>query len=139
MTYIYVKFKSTSFSPLFLQILPGNSNTYEVSNNTLNPAIFATKIRILPYSEHPRTVCIRAELVGCRFSGKNLSLQRSIFVSLPWLMMVRRILRVVSEDIEEGFFWLRVLQCQGCNTALFNTTVFAGVVAFVITRVRILV
>ena len=131
MTYIYVKYKSTSFSPLFLQILPGNSNTYEVSNNTLNPAIFATKIRILPYSEHPRTVCIRAELVGCRFSGKNLSLQLSIFVSLPWLMMERRILRVAIDDIEEGFFWLWVLQRQGWNTTLFKTTVFDSVLVFV--------
>ena len=104
--YLYVKFKSTSFSPLFLQILPGNSNTYEVSNNTLNPAIFATKIRILPYSEHPRTVCIRAELVGCRFSGKNLSLLFNFRVLT--LAMVRMILTVAS-DIEVGFFWLWVL------------------------------
>lgn len=55
-----------------LQILPGNSNTYAVANNTLTPAIFASKIRILPYSEHPRTVCLRLELIGCDFKGEIL-------------------------------------------------------------------
>ena len=52
------------------QILPGNSNTYAGANNTLNPAIFASKIRLIPYSDHPRTVCLRIELVGCIFQGK---------------------------------------------------------------------
>ena len=52
------------------QILPGNGNTYAVANNTLNPAIFASKIRLVPYSDHPRTVCMRIELVGCLFQGK---------------------------------------------------------------------
>ncbi len=56
----------------FFQILPGNSNTYAVANNTLNPAIFASKIRLVPYSDHPRTVCMRIELVGCVFQGKLL-------------------------------------------------------------------
>ncbi|XP_059092782.1 discoidin domain-containing receptor 2-like isoform X2 [Tigriopus californicus] len=48
-------------------ILPGNANTYSVSNNTLNPAIIASKIRFLPYSDHPRTVCMRVGLSGCPF------------------------------------------------------------------------
>ena len=58
-------------SSFFLQILPGNSNTYAVANNTLNPAIFASKIRLIPYSDHPRTVCMRIELVGCVFEGNT--------------------------------------------------------------------
>ncbi len=48
-------------------IMPGNDNTYSVANNTLDPPIFAQKIRLLPFSEHPRTPCIRLEYVGCPF------------------------------------------------------------------------
>uniref|UniRef100_A0A0K2T0M4 Discoidin domaincontaining receptor 2like [Bombus impatiens] n=1 Tax=Lepeophtheirus salmonis TaxID=72036 RepID=A0A0K2T0M4_LEPSM len=49
-------------------ILPGNVNTYNVANNTLLPSIFADKIRLFPYSEHTRTVCMRVELLGCLFT-----------------------------------------------------------------------
>ena len=52
------------------QIFPGNSNTFSVSNNSLAPAIVASKIRLSPYSEHPRTVCLRVGLRGCLFNGK---------------------------------------------------------------------
>ena len=62
--------KLTSLGVCF-QILPGNTNTYAVANNSLSPPIFASKIRLLPHSDHQRTVCLRVELVGCRFLGKN--------------------------------------------------------------------
>ncbi|QQP35261.1 Discoidin domaincontaining receptor 2like, partial [Caligus rogercresseyi] len=48
-------------------ILPGNVNTYNVANNSLLPSIFADRIRLFPYSEHTRTVCMRVELQGCPF------------------------------------------------------------------------
>ena len=56
---------------LDFQILPGNTNTYAVANNTLSPPIFASKVRFVPHSDHLRTVCMRLELVGCRFLGKK--------------------------------------------------------------------
>jgi hypothetical protein len=29
----------------------------------------ASRVRFLPHSEHPRTVCLRVELYGCRYTG----------------------------------------------------------------------
>ena len=49
--------------------MPGNENTYTVVNNTLDPPIFAQKIRLMPFSEHPRTPCVRLEYMGCPFKG----------------------------------------------------------------------
>ncbi|XP_054744294.1 discoidin domain-containing receptor 2 [Anastrepha obliqua] len=47
------------------EILPGNINTYSEVENVLQPIIFASKVRIYPYSQYDRTVCLRAEVVGC--------------------------------------------------------------------------
>ncbi|XP_070145230.1 uncharacterized protein [Drosophila kikkawai] len=47
------------------EILPGNINTYSEVENALQPIIFASKIRIYPYGQYDRTVCLRAEIVGC--------------------------------------------------------------------------
>ncbi|CAB4069812.1 DDR2 [Lepeophtheirus salmonis] len=47
------------------EILPGNKNTYVVNINKLNPPIVASKVRFVPYSHHPRTVCMRVEVYGC--------------------------------------------------------------------------
>jgi hypothetical protein len=68
--------RSFDFRPPFistfifsLQVLPGNANTYSVANNSLDPALIASKIRLAPYSDHPRTVCLRVGLRGCPFNG----------------------------------------------------------------------
>ena len=68
MNNIYARYRRKSF-----QIFAGNSNTFAVSNNSLAPSIVASKIRISPYSEHPRTVCLRVGLRGCPFNGKYTS------------------------------------------------------------------
>ncbi|XP_068151340.1 uncharacterized protein smal [Drosophila tropicalis] len=47
------------------EILSGNINTYSEVENALQPIIFASKIRIYPYGQYDRTVCLRAEIVGC--------------------------------------------------------------------------
>lgn len=52
------------------QILTGNINTYSEVENLLQPIIFAQKVRIYPYSQYDRTVCLRAEIVGCIWDGK---------------------------------------------------------------------
>lgn len=55
---------------LLFQILPGNINTYSEVENALQPIIFASKIRIYPYGQYDRTICLRAEIVGCLWEGK---------------------------------------------------------------------
>ncbi|XKL63912.1 hypothetical protein PGB90_006276 [Kerria lacca] len=47
------------------EIMTGNSDTSSVVTHTLMPPMYASKIRILPYSIHRRTVCIRVEIKGC--------------------------------------------------------------------------
>ncbi|XP_066996619.1 discoidin domain-containing receptor 2 [Anabrus simplex] len=47
------------------ELLEGNTNTYTVVEQKLEPAILATNVRFVPYSEHLRTVCMRVELLGC--------------------------------------------------------------------------
>ena len=31
----------------------------------------ASKVRFVPYSEHPRTVCMRVEVYGCKISKEE--------------------------------------------------------------------
>ncbi|XP_055636349.1 discoidin domain-containing receptor 2 isoform X1 [Toxorhynchites rutilus septentrionalis] len=49
------------------EILSGNTNTYSEVENILQPIIYASKIRIYPYSQYDRTVCLRAEIIGCEW------------------------------------------------------------------------
>lgn len=58
-------------SPLS-QLLEGNTNTYQPQTSQLSPPIIATRVRFVPYSEHPRIVCMRVELYGCRYTGQSL-------------------------------------------------------------------
>ncbi|XP_032667019.1 discoidin domain-containing receptor tyrosine kinase B-like [Odontomachus brunneus] len=55
------------------EVLVGNSDTSTVMSHRLIPPIFASQIRILPHSEHRRTVCLRIELKGCRDTSGVLS------------------------------------------------------------------
>lgn len=50
-------------------MLPGNTNTYTIVDQKLDPPIVASKVRFLPYSDHVRTVCMRVELLGCKWTG----------------------------------------------------------------------
>ncbi|XP_058790512.1 discoidin domain-containing receptor 2-like [Phymastichus coffea] len=47
------------------EVIQGNKNTYLESKHSLEPPIWAQKIRFLPYSFHRRTVCMRVEVYGC--------------------------------------------------------------------------
>ncbi|KAJ9582370.1 hypothetical protein L9F63_003297 [Diploptera punctata] len=58
---------------LCFQMIPGNTNTYTVVEQRLDPPVLATKIRFVPFSEHVRTVCMRVELLGCRWNEGLLS------------------------------------------------------------------
>lgn len=55
------------------QVIQGNTNTYLESKHELDPAIWASKIRFLPYSYHRRTVCMRVELYGCLWNDGIVS------------------------------------------------------------------
>lgn len=58
------------YNYIFLQVLTGNSDTASVVEHRLLPPIFASKVRLFPHSLHRRTVCLRAELLGCMDDGK---------------------------------------------------------------------
>ncbi|XP_066250370.1 discoidin domain-containing receptor 2 isoform X1 [Euwallacea similis] len=47
------------------ELLSGNADTSTIVEQTLDPPPICSKIRILPYSDHVRTVCMRVELTGC--------------------------------------------------------------------------
>ncbi|CAH2001902.1 unnamed protein product [Acanthoscelides obtectus] len=55
------------------ELLKGNINTYLESKTQLDPPIWASKIRFLPYSSHKRTVCMRVEVYGCKWSDGIVS------------------------------------------------------------------
>lgn len=75
-TQLYIFFFGKILSRFFLsvvcslQILTGNINTYSEVENILQPIIFASKIRLYPYSQYDRTVCLRVEVVGCIWDGE---------------------------------------------------------------------
>jgi hypothetical protein len=56
-----------------VRVLQGNVNTFTPARVELDSPILASKIRILPYSHHPRTVCMRVELLGCKIPSEPLS------------------------------------------------------------------
>ncbi|KAL3871564.1 hypothetical protein ACJMK2_039555, partial [Sinanodonta woodiana] len=47
------------------EIFKGNENTYLAELREVRPPIIARRVRFIPYSQHPRTVCLRVELYGC--------------------------------------------------------------------------
>jgi hypothetical protein len=53
-----------------LQLLSGNTNTYIGAKQRLELPFVASKIRFVPFSEHPRTVCMRVEIYGCPWQRK---------------------------------------------------------------------
>ncbi|KAJ8877667.1 hypothetical protein PR048_022122 [Dryococelus australis] len=54
-----------------VQILSGNTDTSTVVSHRLMPPVFASQLRVLPYSVHRRTVCLRVELRGCLFDSES--------------------------------------------------------------------
>ena len=51
------------------QVIQANRNTYMANKQSLEPTVVASKVRFLPHSHHPRTVCMRVELYGCPYSS----------------------------------------------------------------------
>lgn len=59
------------------QVLTGNSNTYLVVRQELELPFVASRVRFIPYSEHPRTVCMRVEIYGCPWERKSILIYTS--------------------------------------------------------------
>ncbi|XKL63914.1 hypothetical protein PGB90_006278 [Kerria lacca] len=55
------------------EIIAGNENTYLEAKRILDPPMWASKIRFVPYSYHRRTVCMRVELYGCYWIDEIIS------------------------------------------------------------------
>ncbi|KAG7313144.1 hypothetical protein JYU34_000233 [Plutella xylostella] len=55
------------------EILTGNTNTYLEKKTRLEPVVWASRVRVIPYSSHRRTVCMRVELYGCHWSAGIVS------------------------------------------------------------------
>lgn len=67
-------------------MLEGNTNTYTVVEQKVDPILVASKVRFIPYSTHVRTVCMRVDLLGCPWHGKYyLRVQetlRNVYISI---------------------------------------------------------
>lgn len=89
-----------------LQILDGNVNTYTAVRTELIPPILASKIRFVPYSPLPRTVCMRVEILGCPYNGEYQRLYVSVIVYphsyFPFVLL--RLLCLFSHLFQSLFF-----------------------------------
>lgn len=54
---------------LSLQVLDGNTNTYDIVLKDLEPPLIARFVRFLPVTDHSMNVCLRVELYGCVWLG----------------------------------------------------------------------
>ncbi|XP_064094014.1 discoidin domain-containing receptor 2-like [Macrobrachium nipponense] len=55
------------------QTFRGNVNTYLERRNKLSPPLMASKLRFIPVTSHPRTICLRVEIYGCNTTGGVVS------------------------------------------------------------------
>ena len=54
----------------YFQLFKGNENTYLSELRQVSPPIIGRRIRFIPYSRSPRTVCMRVEIYGCKWDGR---------------------------------------------------------------------
>lgn len=76
---LWIKFLLVN-SKFRFQIISGNTDTETVVSHRLMPTVYGSKVRILPYSIHRRTVCLRVEVKGCPAEG-----QFRIFYIFFWI------------------------------------------------------
>lgn len=55
-----------------LQVIEGNTDTYDVVLRDLRPPIIARFVRLIPVTRAAMTVCMRVELYGCVWHGEPL-------------------------------------------------------------------
>lgn len=83
------------------QVLQANRDTNTIVDRPLVPAIIASKIRLVPYSGHPRMVCLRAEIVGCYNYGMLIYIIYCYIVVYTF----RDSLHVIINVYRSQFFW----------------------------------
>jgi hypothetical protein len=69
---INAKSNCTQIAKCHLQIITGNSDTQSPVLRWLDGGFVAKLVRLIPVSESIRTVCLRFELYGCPFKGREL-------------------------------------------------------------------
>lgn len=77
-------------------MMKGSTDTYSVKRNPLDiPIVGANMLRVVPFSQYTRTVCLRFELYGCPYQGKlclssvcNLLTDHVFSSLLPLLLLV---------------------------------------------------
>lgn len=52
-----------------VEVMDGNEDTENAVRRDLDPPVVASRIRIVPYSTHARTMCLRVEFYGCLYNG----------------------------------------------------------------------
>ncbi|VBB34958.1 unnamed protein product, partial [Acanthocheilonema viteae] len=55
-------------SRALIEVLDGNEDTTSTVRRDLDPPFVASQIRIVPYSTHARTMCLRVEFYGCPYN-----------------------------------------------------------------------
>ncbi|KDR19267.1 Discoidin domain-containing receptor 2, partial [Zootermopsis nevadensis] len=92
------------------QILSGNSDTATVVSHRLMPPVYVSKVRVLPYSVHRRTVCLRVELRGCLAEGELTLQVFSLTLESRLFIVTRPILMTVAQNLyrcEHGVLTIR--------------------------------
>lgn len=56
---------------LYVQVIEGNRNAYDIVLKDLEPPIIAHFVRFMPVIDHSMNVCMRVELYGCEWLGKR--------------------------------------------------------------------
>ena len=51
-------------------VIRANKDTHSKEEIILEKPVVTRKVRIVPFSKHPRMVCLRVELLGCQVEGK---------------------------------------------------------------------
>ena len=60
------------------KVIKANEDTHSKVEIVLEEPVLTKVVRIVPVSKHPRMVCLRLELLGCRTKGEHIS-PRSLF------------------------------------------------------------
>lgn len=54
-----------------MQVFQGNMNTYIAELREIDPPMITRRLRFIPFSDHPKTVCMRVEVYGCDWKGEE--------------------------------------------------------------------
>lgn len=80
-----------------LQMLIGNNDTNTAHLNVLESPFLASKVRLLPFSDLLRSVCLRLELYGCAAEGK-VEVIVAIFELQPRIGLARVAYQTTTTD-----------------------------------------